>query len=547
MDSDSSGFLAEVIAEPDSDIPRLIYADWLEEQGSPRGEFIRVQCELDQMNDLDPRWLDHLARSEQLLLQYGEQWATEIGQDVRKCQYTRGFVETITILARTLLKNGEQLLHSFPVRWIRLNYLKGTAGQWEDCSTLQFVRYLDLGDLKIPDADLVSILSSPHLKNLKGIKLGGFDTIISQEIALALSQPRIAGTLEFLQFHGPRETTDLLMNAFESSIGLPKLQHLFLSSEVSVDLGRMKIGSLKTLDMSAILTPIGAEQLTKLAIRELKDLRLAYAQDNVIEQLAQAGFFESPENVRFDGMELTPDCASAIFQGRNLQNCRSLDLTGFRSVCSSDQGSQLMQRIAAHSPLRALRELKLSHLQPGHLAQLLGSPALSNLESITLAESVISAEDFVMLRTSNVRTSLKKLLLDRMCPPSEAWAELTNTEFPNLLHLLIDRRYMYVAAPEGVEAPVISMLQSGVFPSLQHLALCGIGLTEKTLTIVAQCSTLGQLRQFRFDENHGSNDAMFAVLESKLLPRLRLFSLKGCRGLRRSAKIKMKYGDKLKY
>jgi uncharacterized protein (TIGR02996 family) len=43
-------FLAAIIASSKDDAPRLIYADWLEEQGnSQRAEFIRVQCELAQI------------------------------------------------------------------------------------------------------------------------------------------------------------------------------------------------------------------------------------------------------------------------------------------------------------------------------------------------------------------------------------------------------------------------------------------------------------------------------------------------------------------
>lgn len=40
-------FLDSIIAAPDDDAPRLVYADWLEDFGRPgRGEFIRVQVEL---------------------------------------------------------------------------------------------------------------------------------------------------------------------------------------------------------------------------------------------------------------------------------------------------------------------------------------------------------------------------------------------------------------------------------------------------------------------------------------------------------------------
>lgn len=40
-------FLRAILAVPDDDAPRLIYADWLDENGQPeRAEFIRVQCRI---------------------------------------------------------------------------------------------------------------------------------------------------------------------------------------------------------------------------------------------------------------------------------------------------------------------------------------------------------------------------------------------------------------------------------------------------------------------------------------------------------------------
>jgi uncharacterized protein (TIGR02996 family) len=49
-DQDRRALWAAVIAHPDDDAPRLVFADWLEEHGTKvdvaRAEFIRVQCEL---------------------------------------------------------------------------------------------------------------------------------------------------------------------------------------------------------------------------------------------------------------------------------------------------------------------------------------------------------------------------------------------------------------------------------------------------------------------------------------------------------------------
>lgn len=50
MHPTESAFLADILAKPDDDLPRLVFADWLDERDGPgdreRSEFIRVQVEL---------------------------------------------------------------------------------------------------------------------------------------------------------------------------------------------------------------------------------------------------------------------------------------------------------------------------------------------------------------------------------------------------------------------------------------------------------------------------------------------------------------------
>src|SRR5262249_36789673 len=52
-------FLEDIVAHPEDDAPRLIYADWLDEQDAPedraRAEFIRVQCALARTEEEGPR------------------------------------------------------------------------------------------------------------------------------------------------------------------------------------------------------------------------------------------------------------------------------------------------------------------------------------------------------------------------------------------------------------------------------------------------------------------------------------------------------------
>jgi uncharacterized protein (TIGR02996 family) len=43
---DDVAFISAILANPSENGPRLVYADWLDERGDPRGTFLRWQCEL---------------------------------------------------------------------------------------------------------------------------------------------------------------------------------------------------------------------------------------------------------------------------------------------------------------------------------------------------------------------------------------------------------------------------------------------------------------------------------------------------------------------
>jgi uncharacterized protein (TIGR02996 family) len=43
---DDESFLETIRRNPEEDAPRLVYADWLEERGDPRAEFLRLDCRL---------------------------------------------------------------------------------------------------------------------------------------------------------------------------------------------------------------------------------------------------------------------------------------------------------------------------------------------------------------------------------------------------------------------------------------------------------------------------------------------------------------------
>jgi uncharacterized protein (TIGR02996 family) len=63
-----SGFLQAILAEPDNDAHRLVYADWLDEQGQgDRAEYIRVEVRLAACSPADEEYPDLLERQREVL------------------------------------------------------------------------------------------------------------------------------------------------------------------------------------------------------------------------------------------------------------------------------------------------------------------------------------------------------------------------------------------------------------------------------------------------------------------------------------------------
>lgn len=55
--TDEEGFLRAIRLNPDDLVVRLVYADWLDERGDPRGEYVRLCCRLAEVRDkIDQTW-----------------------------------------------------------------------------------------------------------------------------------------------------------------------------------------------------------------------------------------------------------------------------------------------------------------------------------------------------------------------------------------------------------------------------------------------------------------------------------------------------------
>ena len=109
-------FLHDIIESPEDDTSRLIYADYLDERGDPRGEFIRVQIELARLPQDHPRRQELAARERQLYQKKGTEWTGPLRAWAGFRDFRRGFVECINLAVEDFLEHTEIIFLAAPVR-----------------------------------------------------------------------------------------------------------------------------------------------------------------------------------------------------------------------------------------------------------------------------------------------------------------------------------------------------------------------------------------------------------------------------------------------
>src|SRR5262249_8069317 len=106
-------FLRDICERPDDDAPRLIYADWLEENGhAERAEFIRLQCRVAQMDEDDPHYAELEDREFELLHAHSDDW--QGAEWDGHINWVRGFMDSIRIDAGEFLHCARELLRLGP-------------------------------------------------------------------------------------------------------------------------------------------------------------------------------------------------------------------------------------------------------------------------------------------------------------------------------------------------------------------------------------------------------------------------------------------------
>lgn len=263
---DELPFIHEIRTRPENDDARLIYADFLEDQGDARGELIRVQIELHHLPPAAPERASLLKREDELLATHGEAWLEPLrrlgaeGLSIR-C-FERGLIERVRLSWRDFAQQIETLCELAPA----LSCVAVSLGPGELHSSLQ------PASVRLPP-QITAIDFRPNKQLSAGFlaQLGDAPWL-AQLRSMNLQMTRIGneGAAQLAQFHLPAiERLDLGMCGIDAN-GLAALvenRTLWRLRGLSLNLNPIK---------SAGLQQMLAAPMTAVQQWELEELELAY-------------------------------------------------------------------------------------------------------------------------------------------------------------------------------------------------------------------------------------------------------------------------------
>jgi uncharacterized protein (TIGR02996 family) len=245
--SDHAAFLSTICEHPDEDAPRLVYADWLEEQGDPRGEHIRLQCQRLQIQDRS-RKAELAKREQEIEATLEGAWRRQLPEldHVTWREFDRGFVRSIEVRgAETFLKHADVIFAAAPIRRVHFRELR-TEGAVLLAGSKHLARIhdLELHGNQIGDEGTAALADSPHAVNLKRLFLSSNQ--ITSNGAQALAKSRNLPELVLLMLT-TNQIDDRGASALADSQRLKKLQEVFIQannlSEMGINALHQRFGS----------------------------------------------------------------------------------------------------------------------------------------------------------------------------------------------------------------------------------------------------------------------------------------------------------------
>jgi uncharacterized protein (TIGR02996 family) len=228
--SQQESLLQAILADPDDDHLRLVYADWLEEHGNAdRAEFIRVQIELARSPPEAPSRHELLRREKELLETHRAAWLKELPPmpSGTKLEFQRGFVHRVTFArAARFSEHAGKLSAAAPIQELRIGkLLLEHLPELAESPLLARLSALLLEGNPLDEQSVQRLVASPHLVCLTRLHL--IDSAVGDGAIRALAASPCRTTLSEL---------DVSWNSFGdmgvaalAAVPWPRLTHLNLA------------------------------------------------------------------------------------------------------------------------------------------------------------------------------------------------------------------------------------------------------------------------------------------------------------------------------
>jgi uncharacterized protein (TIGR02996 family) len=400
----AAAFLRAIQERPEEDAPRLIYADWLTEQGdADRAEFIRLQIDLERLPADDERLIDMRKRAAAMEKKRGKGWLPAAllalnpasRKYVRDWRYRRGFLDSLLLLPRRagLVTAAADALALEPLRCLSISHdapLEPYLAEAAATPHLGWLRALEIDGSLTPEA-LGPLAASPHLGRLTELRLcPRWWASASAADAEALAGTPLGRRLTSLALQVRQGEAPGVVRALTAAPGFPALESLSLARG---NLSGDEVGRLAA-----------SPRLAKLTGLELDD-------DRGVGPEGVAALVHSPLWSRLERLSL-------------------------KSLAIGDEGAGLIAEALPRSPLRELR-LRRCDISPKGISRLAAAPSWGRLEALDLSVNDVGSTGAEALAGSPRLAQLRSLDLEFCSMRSAGSVFVTSPHVDGLRRLLI--------------------------------------------------------------------------------------------------------------
>jgi uncharacterized protein (TIGR02996 family) len=532
-------FLRAIREDPDDDTVRLVYADWLTENGEPeRAEFIRSSCAAHSLPEGSAERALAEERSTQLFVEHATRWLGKWPEGLNNAIVERGFWAHLTCIR---MSQFFEAVARWPVNRLApvlaLRLAPRPASDADGLRTLAAsqelarINTLAVDDTGFDDDLAARFATAPYARGLRGLILEEGRGVTVEGVSALLAAGALPGLVELGLWSA--RLGDEGLQRIARLPGLARLKRLCLQgcgfgdAGAAALIGSPHLRGIEELSLGCLNfyerhTRIGGAALRALAgprrLPALRKLTLVEAQADPADwrSFARSALAGRLTHLDIDQTRFGEKEIEALFHGAKLKPA-ALGLGVMRCP------SAALERLLCSPVVRGLRELDLSNVSDNFGesgAKLLArEPMFEHLRKLNLAFDQVGDAGAQALADSRALSAVRVLNLVGNGIGPAGVAHLARSR---ALAGLTDLRL----SGGGIGAEGLSALATAAFAgSLRGLSLAGCGLTTEAVARLANTGPFPNLRRLGLDENKLSAKGAQAILKSPMCAALQNLTL----------------------